>query len=187
MATHSSIQVWRINPTDSGAWWATVHRVTNSQSQRVAWQKQLSVHTHAILGSAIQTIQKKKKKGKWGFTKCFRVCCVTEVERYPLRNYQTKTNISDSTAKHSPWVFLKQLWLDIFFPDALDFSKMWSRGSLSDKCRDKACIPRVGSAACAEAWVLVTWKFGHLSWRSAVDCREATETASLWQYVYYRN
>ena len=29
MAIHSSIFVWRI-PTDRGAWWATVHRVTKS-------------------------------------------------------------------------------------------------------------------------------------------------------------
>ena len=29
MATHSSILAWRI-PTDRGAWWATVHRVTQS-------------------------------------------------------------------------------------------------------------------------------------------------------------
>ena len=29
IATHSSILAWRI-PTDRGAWWATVHRVTES-------------------------------------------------------------------------------------------------------------------------------------------------------------
>ena len=32
MATHSSILAWRI-PIDRGAWRATVHRVTNSQTQ----------------------------------------------------------------------------------------------------------------------------------------------------------
>ena len=32
MATHSSIIAWRI-PTDRGAWWATVHGVTKSQTQ----------------------------------------------------------------------------------------------------------------------------------------------------------
>ena len=32
MATHSSILAWRI-PTDRGAWWATVHGVTKSQTQ----------------------------------------------------------------------------------------------------------------------------------------------------------
>ena len=31
MATHSSILVWK-NPMDRGAWWATVHRVTKSDS-----------------------------------------------------------------------------------------------------------------------------------------------------------
>ena len=31
MATHSSILAWRI-PMDRGAWWATVHRVTESQT-----------------------------------------------------------------------------------------------------------------------------------------------------------
>ena len=32
MATHSSILAWRI-PMDKGAWWATVHRITNSWTQ----------------------------------------------------------------------------------------------------------------------------------------------------------
>ena len=32
MATHSSILAWRI-PVDRGAWWATVHGVTKSQTQ----------------------------------------------------------------------------------------------------------------------------------------------------------
>ena len=32
MATHSSILSWRI-PMDRGAWWATVHGVTKSQTQ----------------------------------------------------------------------------------------------------------------------------------------------------------
>ena len=31
MATHSSILAWRI-PMDRGAWWATVHEVTKSQT-----------------------------------------------------------------------------------------------------------------------------------------------------------
>ena len=31
MATHSSIPAWRI-PMDRGAWWATVHGVTKSQT-----------------------------------------------------------------------------------------------------------------------------------------------------------
>ena len=32
MATHSSILAWRM-PTDRGAWWATVHGVTKSQTR----------------------------------------------------------------------------------------------------------------------------------------------------------
>ena len=40
MATHSSILAWRI-PTDRGAWWATVHRVT----KRLTQLKWLSMHT----------------------------------------------------------------------------------------------------------------------------------------------
>ena len=32
MATHSNILAWRI-PMDRGAWWATVHGVTKSQTQ----------------------------------------------------------------------------------------------------------------------------------------------------------
>ena len=39
MATHSSILAQRI-PMDRGAWWATVHRVTKSQTQL----KRLSTH-----------------------------------------------------------------------------------------------------------------------------------------------
>ena len=31
MATHYSILAWRI-PMDRGAWWATVHGITNSQT-----------------------------------------------------------------------------------------------------------------------------------------------------------
>ena len=31
MATHSSFLVWKI-PMDRGAWWATVHVITNSRS-----------------------------------------------------------------------------------------------------------------------------------------------------------
>ena len=40
MATHSSILVLE-NPKDRGAWWAAVHRVTQSRTR----QKQLSTHT----------------------------------------------------------------------------------------------------------------------------------------------
>ena len=36
MATHSSILAWRI-PMDRGAWWATVHGVTKSQTQLSHW------------------------------------------------------------------------------------------------------------------------------------------------------
>ena len=32
MATHSSILAWE-NPTDRGAWWATVHGVTKNRTQ----------------------------------------------------------------------------------------------------------------------------------------------------------
>ena len=32
MATHSSILAWKI-PMDRGAWWATVHRVVQGQTQ----------------------------------------------------------------------------------------------------------------------------------------------------------
>ena len=39
MATHSSILAWRI-PVDRGAWRATVHRASKSQTQL----KQLSTH-----------------------------------------------------------------------------------------------------------------------------------------------
>ena len=38
MATHSSILTWKI-PMDRGAWWATVHGITNSGTK-------LSAHVH---------------------------------------------------------------------------------------------------------------------------------------------
>ena len=44
MATHSSILAWRI-PVDRGAWWATVHRVTKSQT----WLKRLSSSSTILL------------------------------------------------------------------------------------------------------------------------------------------
>ena len=40
MATHSSILAWRI-PMDRGAWWATVHGVTKSESHDSLSQVQL--------------------------------------------------------------------------------------------------------------------------------------------------
>ena len=43
MATHSSILAWRI-PMDRGAWWATVHRVTNSW----AGLKRVSKHVDTL-------------------------------------------------------------------------------------------------------------------------------------------
>ena len=43
MATHSSILAQRI-PMDRGAWWATVHRVTKSQTQL----ERLNMHTHPL-------------------------------------------------------------------------------------------------------------------------------------------
>ena len=45
MATRSSILAWRI-PTDRGAWWATVHEVTKSQTRL----KQFSMHVHVQAG-----------------------------------------------------------------------------------------------------------------------------------------
>ena len=41
MATHSSTVAWK-NPMDRGAWQATVHRVTKSQTGL----KRLSMHAH---------------------------------------------------------------------------------------------------------------------------------------------
>ena len=47
MATHSSILAWRI-PMDRGAWWATDHWVTNTQTQ-LKW---LSTHTCRVYENA---------------------------------------------------------------------------------------------------------------------------------------
>ena len=60
MATYSSILAWRI-PIERGAWWATVHRVTKSQT-RLKWlstQAQclsLSLKTFLGLKSALSKI-----------------------------------------------------------------------------------------------------------------------------------
>ena len=43
MATHPSILAWRI-PMDRGAWWATVHRVTKSET----WLKRHSTISHVF-------------------------------------------------------------------------------------------------------------------------------------------
>ena len=47
MATHSSILAWRI-PMDRGAWWATVHGVTKSQTL-LSDQAQLNTDASLIL------------------------------------------------------------------------------------------------------------------------------------------
>ena len=48
VATHSSILAWRI-PMDRGAWWATVHGITKSQTRL----KQLSLHSHTRVSISI--------------------------------------------------------------------------------------------------------------------------------------
>ena len=50
MATHSSILAWRI-PMDRAAWWATVHRITNSWTQ-VKW-----LSTYSSSNNLLSTIQ----------------------------------------------------------------------------------------------------------------------------------
>ena len=46
MATHSSILAWRINPTDRGAWWATVHGVVKSWTRLSDFT--FTFHFHAL-------------------------------------------------------------------------------------------------------------------------------------------
>ena len=43
MANHSSILAWRI-PMDRGAWWATVHGVTKSQTWLSTWSNHFPTH-----------------------------------------------------------------------------------------------------------------------------------------------
>ena len=46
MATHSSILAWRINPMDSAAWQAAIHRVPKSRTR----PKQLNTGTQTAMG-----------------------------------------------------------------------------------------------------------------------------------------
>ena len=53
MAIHSSILAWK-NPMDRGAWQATIHRVTNSQTQLKRLSSQ--AHTRASICHLHHTI-----------------------------------------------------------------------------------------------------------------------------------
>ena len=46
MTTHSNILAWRI-PVDRGAWQATVHGVTKSQTQLSSLQARMHAQTHS--------------------------------------------------------------------------------------------------------------------------------------------
>ena len=66
MATHSSILAWRI-PRYRGAWWATVHRIAESQTQL----RQLTTHTRScfltfdrLISLHSSTIQFSERKTK---------------------------------------------------------------------------------------------------------------------------
>ena len=65
-ATHSSILAWRI-PWIRGIWWATVHRVTKSQTQL----KQLSMHIHTPVSDWIMCLLLPSALKQLGDTVCF--------------------------------------------------------------------------------------------------------------------
>jgi len=63
MATYSSILAWRI-PTDRGAWWATGHGVTKSQTQLSNLARaHTHTHTHPVItkSSSIANLGLEKK------------------------------------------------------------------------------------------------------------------------------
>ena len=54
MATHSSILAWRI-PMDRGAWWVTVHGVSESDTAKVTEHACISQRLYSILPVATPT------------------------------------------------------------------------------------------------------------------------------------
>ena len=62
MAAHPSILAWRI-PMDRGAWRATVHRVTESQTREQPSTAQHEVHTHMSL--SLKSFFTSQPKGSW--------------------------------------------------------------------------------------------------------------------------
>ena len=66
MATHSSILVWRI-PSDRGAWWAMVPRVTKSRIQ-LKWLSTCTTHVHFPIRSHAEVLGLELKCSFWGNT-----------------------------------------------------------------------------------------------------------------------
>ena len=75
-------------------------------------------HAHVILSSAIQTIQKEKKKGKGDFTRCFRVCWVTEVDQPNLPSDRIHIN-------HLGWWTHAYLRLERKWPEPSQMIVSW--------------------------------------------------------------
>ena len=82
MATHSSIPAWRI-PMDRGAWWATVHGVTKSQTQ-LSDQAQHSTHGWFILYSRNQYNIVKQLPSNRKKLKINSYSCLTDIFIYPV-------------------------------------------------------------------------------------------------------
>ena len=92
MATHSSVLVWR-TLMDRGAWQATVHRVSKSQT----WLKQLSTHVRRsslrCIIIKLPKIKDKKRLLKQLVTSCYKAIC-----RFVRRNF---TGQKKSRARYS--------------------------------------------------------------------------------------
>ena len=69
MASHSSIFAWRT--MDRGAWWATVHKVAQSQTQ-LKWLNAVQLSEKAQMGPMNVYHQV-----WWDFCRVWIVCCVT--------------------------------------------------------------------------------------------------------------
>ena len=135
MATHSSILAWRI-PRDRGAWPATDHGVTKSQtrldqfSMHVAWTAMLRKEKRSDrrdIHSLAARVKKKKKQGartsKW-VSAGFSVMVVLQADSL-MSEPPEKPNIHDMFIKSRnviPWGRLKCLY---------DTSSYWTSTSLS--------------------------------------------------------
>ena len=81
------------NPTDRGAWWAIVYRVSKSQTQL----KQLTMHTY---------MQRSLQGAKFATLKC-----LSAGKLFQTKNKDPETQAETVTSQHLPqWILVKDLF-----------------------------------------------------------------------------